>query len=87
MGIQIKLSTLINIYLIQDWFLYDNSFHKASKSMAFVFGGVQKHFDSTHLSHQSTISSWILQNLTTCLSMQALAKSISCDQTVLLRYT
>jgi hypothetical protein len=55
--------------------------------MAFVFGGVQKHFDLTHLSRHSTSLSWILQNLITCLSMQALAKSISCDQSVLLRYT
>jgi len=87
MGIQIKSSTLIKIYLVQDWFLYDNSSHRASKWMAFVFGDVQKRFDSTHLSRHSTSSSWSLQNLITCLSMQALAKSISCDQSFLLRYT
>jgi len=63
MGIQIKLSTLIYIYSVQNWFLYDNSSHKASKSMEFVFGDVQKHFDSTHLSRHSTISLWSLQNL------------------------
>jgi len=48
MVVQIKLSTLINIYLVQDWFLYVSSSHNASKSMEFVFDGVQKHFDSTH---------------------------------------
>jgi len=47
--------------------------------MALVFGGVQKHFDLTHLSRHSTSSSWSLQNVITRLSMQALAKSISCE--------
>jgi len=77
----------MNIYIEQDWFLYDNPYHKASKSMAFVFGGVQKHFDSTHLSRHSTSSSWSQQNLITFVSRQALAKSISCDHSFLLRYT
>ena len=48
--------------------------------MEFVFGGVQKDLDSTHLLRHSTSSSWILQNLITCLSMEALAISISYDQ-------
>jgi len=48
--------------------------------MAFLFGGVQKHFDSKQLSRHSISSSWILQNLITCLSMQALPKYISCEQ-------
>jgi len=82
-----QLSTLISIYLVKDWFLYVSSSHNASKSMEFLFGGVQKHFHSTHLSRHSTSSSWSLQNLITCLSMQALAKSISCEQSFLLRYT
>jgi len=55
--------------------------------MAFVFGGTRKHFYSTNSSRHSSSSSWSLQNLITCLSMQALAKSISCDQMSLLRYT
>jgi len=79
--------TLRNIYLLQYWFLNDRSSHIASKSMAFVFGSVQKHFDSSHLFRHSTNSSWILQNVITCLSIQAVAKSISCDQSFLLRYT
>ena len=48
--------------------------------MAFVFGGIQKDLDSTHLLRHSTSSSWSLQNLITCLSIQALANSSSCDQ-------
>jgi len=48
--------------------------------MAYVFGGVQKHIDSSHLFRHFTSLSWILQNLLTCLSTQALAKSMSCDQ-------
>ena len=67
--------------------LYVSSSHKSSKSMTFVFGGVQKHFDSTHLSRHSTSSSWSLQNLITCPSMQALAKSITVTNRFLLRYT
>ena len=48
--------------------------------MAFVFGGVQNYLDSTHLLRYSNSSSCSLQNLITCLSMQALANSSSCDQ-------
>ena len=77
MGVQIKLFTLINIYLVEDWF-YVISSHSASKSIAIVFGGVQKHFNSTHLSRHFSGLSWSLQNVFTCLYMQALAKSISC---------
>ena len=84
---QIKLSILICIYLVQHWFLYDSSYHNVSKSMAFVFGIVQKHFDSTHLFRHSNISYWSLQNFITFLSIQVLAKSIRCDQSFLLRYT
>jgi len=57
-----QLFTLITIYLLQDRFLYVSSSHNVSKSMAFVFGGEQKHFDSTYLSRHSTDSSWVLQN-------------------------
>ena len=64
--------------MVQDRFLYVISSENASKSMAFVFGGVQKHFDSTHLSRHSTSSGYSLQNLIICMSMQALAKSIRC---------
>jgi hypothetical protein len=48
---------------------------------------VQKHFDRTHFSRNSTNSSWGLQNWFAYLSMQARAKSISCDQAFMLGYT
>ena len=38
--------------------LYVNSSHNVSKSMAFVFGGVQKQFDSKHIDRHSTSSTW-----------------------------
>jgi len=37
MVVQIKISTLISIYLVQDWFFYVISSHNASKSTALVF--------------------------------------------------
>ena len=73
---------IINTYkflFVTNWVLYVSSFHNASKSMSFLFGCVQKHFDSTHLSRHFTSSFWSLQNLTAYLSMQALAQSISCE--------
>ena len=79
----IKLSTLISILLSseRDVFLNFSSFHNVLKSMTFVSGGVQNDVDSKHFLRQSSISSWILLYLITSLSMQALAKSNSCDQT------
>ena len=59
---------------------YVISSHNVSKSMAFVSGDVQKHFDSPHFDRHSASSSWSLPNLITCLSMQALAESSSCDK-------
>jgi hypothetical protein len=48
--------------------------------MTFVFGGAEKDLVLKHILRHSTSSSWSLQNLIARLSMQALAKSISCDQ-------
>ena len=39
-----------------------------------------KHLDWKKLSRHSKISSWILYKLISCVSMQALATSIGCDQ-------
>jgi len=70
-----QLCTINSINLAKDWFLYVSSSHNAAKSMAFVFGGVQKHIDSTHLSAHSSKSSRALQNLIVCLFMQAIVPS------------
>jgi zinc transporter ZupT len=61
-------------------FLNFSSFHNVLKTMAFVSGGVQNDLDSKHFLRHSASSSWILPHLITSLSMQALAKSSSCDQ-------
>jgi hypothetical protein len=50
--------------------------------MAFVSGGVQNDLDSKYFLRHSTISSWSLLYLITSLSMQALAKSSSFDQSL-----
>jgi len=55
--------------------------------MAFVFGGSQYVLPRNHLFHRSTSSSWSLQNLITCLFMQAFFKFISSDRSFLLRHT
>ena len=60
--------------------------NKSAKSMAFVFGGVQKHFESTHLSRHSTSSSLIVQNLITTQSMHH-SLNPSLVTKLLLRYT
>ena len=66
------LSTLTSIQLSSERyvFLYFSSFHNISKSMAFVSGGLQKHFKSQRFDHHSASSSWSLPNLITCLSIE-----------------
>jgi len=61
-------------------FLNFSSFHNVMKSMTFMSGGVQNDLDSKHFLRDSTSSSWSLLYFITSLSMQALAKSSSCDQ-------
>ena len=76
----VNIQSLSGMDLLKRFVLNPSSSYKVSKSMAFVFGGMQKDLDSTHLLRHSTSSSLSLQNLITCLSMQALANSSSCDQ-------
>ena len=52
-----------------------------------IFSGVQKDLDSKHLLRHSKSSSCSPPYLMTSLSMQPLAKSINCDQSVILRHT
>ena len=87
-GIKYRLLKEKNIhtYLPQHWFhtlvyptMYQNKWH-------FVWR-CKKHFDSAHFDRHLTSSSCSLPNLITCLSMQALARSISRYQSFLLRYT
>jgi len=64
----------------RDVFLYFSSFHNILKSVAFMSGGLQRDLDSKHLLRHSANSSWSVPYLITSLSMQALAKSSSCDK-------
>ena len=50
-------NTIIHTYFASRLVLYVNSSHNVSKSMAFVSGGVQKHFNSQHFDRHSDSSS------------------------------
>ena len=55
--------------------IYLSASHNVSKSMEFMFGDVQMNLDFKHLFHHFLESAEFDQ-----LSMQTLAKFISCDQ-------
>ena len=55
--------------------------------MAFISGGVQNDLNSKYLLRHSASSSWSLAYLITSLSMQALVKASSSDQSSLLKCT